>query len=101
MLKFQSMIVLLSTLFLSGGLFADTTMGETVEDTGITTKVKASLLADSDISSLGISVETNKAVVTLTGCAETQAQIDLAEKDTKAIEGVKSVNNKLTICTKK
>lgn len=100
MLNFKLAMVSVGVAFLSGSLYANATVGETVEDTGITTKIKASLLADSDISSLGISVETNKGVVTLTGCTQTKTQMDKAENDVKTIDGVKSIDNKLTICNK-
>lgn len=100
MFNIKSLIIPLSVILLSGNLYANETIKETAEDTAVTTKVKASLLADSDISSLNISVETKKTVVTLSGCADTKAQMHKAEKDTKEIKGVKSVINKLTICKK-
>lgn len=99
MFNFKSLIISSMVILLSGHLYANT-LGETAEDAAITTKVKASLLADSAISSLSISVETNKTVVTLSGCTDTKAQMDKAKKDAKEIKGVKSVINKLTICKK-
>ena len=41
--------------------------GEVIDDATITTKVKANLLADPMVSSFAISVETSRAVVSLTG----------------------------------
>ncbi|NLC61070.1 MAG: BON domain-containing protein [Gammaproteobacteria bacterium] len=62
-----------------------------VDDTWITTKVKSSLLADSDVSGLDIEVETVNGVVTLTGQVDEQAQIDRATEIARDIEGVTEV----------
>jgi hyperosmotically inducible periplasmic protein len=62
-----------------------------VDDTWITTKVKSSLLADSDVSGLDIEVETVNGVVTLSGEVEQQAQIDRAARIARDIEGVTDV----------
>ncbi len=62
-----------------------------VGDTWITTKVKSSLLADSDVSGLNIEVETVNGVVTLTGQAGQQAQIERATRIARDIEGVTEV----------
>ena len=64
-----------------------------VNDTWITTKVKSSLLADSDVSGLDIEVETVNGVVTLSGDVEQQAQIEHATRIAREIEGVTDVNN--------
>lgn len=63
-----------------------------VDDTWITTKVKASLLADEDVSGLTVDVETVNGVVTLNGDVESQAQIDKARTLAKGIKGVTSVD---------
>lgn len=60
-------------------------------DTWITTKVKSSLLADSDVSGLDISVETVNGVVTLTGQVDQQTQITEATRIAREIEGVTDV----------
>ncbi|PJK00420.1 BON domain-containing protein [Lysobacteraceae bacterium NML91-0213] len=62
-----------------------------VDDTWITTKVKSSLLADSDVSGLDINVDTLNGVVTLQGQVESQAQIDTATRIARGIEGVTDV----------
>ncbi|HJW56774.1 MAG TPA: BON domain-containing protein [Burkholderiaceae bacterium] len=72
-------------------------VGGAVDDSVVTTKVKAAYLADTDIKGLDISVDTNKGEVTLTGAVNNQTQIDRAQKIAKGIEGVKAVHNKLTI----
>ncbi|MDR7192406.1 BON domain-containing protein [Luteimonas terrae] len=60
-------------------------------DTWITTKVKSSLLADSDVAGLDINVETVNGVVTLTGQVEQQTQIAEATRIAREIEGVTNV----------
>jgi hyperosmotically inducible protein len=62
-----------------------------MDDTWITTKVKSSLLADSDVSGLDINVETVNGVVTLTGQVDQQAQIEHAANIARGIEGVTDV----------
>ena len=63
-----------------------------VDDTWITTKVKSSLLAESDVSGLDINVDTLDGVVTLRGQVESQAQIDTATRIAREIEGVNNVD---------
>ena len=65
---------------------------EAVTDTWITSKVKASFLADDSISGLDIKVETNEGVVSLSGVVPTDAERDLAVEKAKAIKGVTSVS---------
>lgn len=60
-------------------------------DAWITTKVKSSLLADSETSGMDVKVETNDGVVTLTGEVENEAKRNRAIEVAKSIEGVKSV----------
>ncbi|MDR6992909.1 BON domain-containing protein [Luteimonas sp. 3794] len=60
-------------------------------DTWITTKVKSSLLADSDVAGLDINVETVNGVVTLTGQVDEQTQIAEATRIAREIEGVTNV----------
>lgn len=72
-------------------------VGNVIDDSVITTKVKTALMADSDIKGTDISVETNKGEVMLSGFVDSQAQIDKALKVANAVEGVKRVDNKMTI----
>lgn len=63
-----------------------------MDDTWITTKVKSSLLAESDVSGLDINVDTLNGVVTLRGQVDSQAQIDTATRIAREIEGVTNVD---------
>ena len=75
-----------------GGVF-DRDSDQPVNDTWITTKVKSSLLADSDVAGLDVSVETVNGVVRLSGDVESQAQIDRAVEIARDIEGVTNVES--------
>jgi hyperosmotically inducible protein len=64
---------------------------DAVSDTWITSKVKSTFLADSNLSGIDIKVETNKGVVTLSGVVTTSAERDLAIAKAGEIKGVKAV----------
>jgi hyperosmotically inducible protein len=68
-------------------------------DWQITSKVKASLMSDSSLSASGklVSVETNDGVVTLTGTVPSKDESRYIERKVKAMDGVKRVDNQLTI----
>lgn len=68
-----------------------------MDDTVITGKVKAALLADSNVKGLEIHVDTKNGDVSLTGTVANQAQIDDALRITHSIEGVKNVSNALVV----
>jgi osmotically-inducible protein OsmY len=71
--------------------------GEYIDDSVITTKVKALLAKDDFIKSFKISVETFRGIVQLSGTVDSQATVDKAEKITNSVKGVKSVKNNLVI----
>lgn len=66
-------------------------------DAATTSEIKAKLLADDIVPSRNVKVETTNGVVQLSGTVKTQAQSERAEGIAKAIEGVKSVKNDLTV----
>lgn len=72
-------------------------VGAVVEDSVITTKAKAELLATKDLKSLQISVETRKGEVILSGFVDSEAAKMKAEAVVAKIEGVKSVKNSLVV----
>ena len=71
--------------------------GDAVSDSAVTAKVKTALLADDNVKGLRIDVDTSNGVVTLNGTADTQANMAKAQTIAQGIEGVKSVENKLTV----
>lgn len=70
-------------------------VSESASDTAVTAKVKASLLADKDISGLDIHVTTNQGVVTLEGTVDRPELADRAAKLTASVAGVKGLDNQL------
>jgi osmotically-inducible protein OsmY len=71
--------------------------GEYVDDSVITTKVKALLAADDFLKSFKISVETFKGVVQLSGFVNSQTAVDKAGQITWSVKGVQSVKNNLIV----
>jgi hyperosmotically inducible protein len=76
---------------------ATTTVGTEIDDSVITTKVKSALLADPDIKSFDIAVETRKGEVQLSGFVDSQEQIDQAIAVAQKVDGVTSVGNAMSI----
>lgn len=72
-------------------------MGQKVDDTAITSKVKTALMADSDIKGTSISVDTVKGEVKLSGSVESQAHADKAMEITRGVDGVTGVQNDLEV----
>jgi osmotically-inducible protein OsmY len=71
--------------------------GEYVDDSVITTKVKAAVFGEPTLKSAEINVETFKGVVQLSGFVRSQADIDKAVAVTRGVGGVKSVKNDMRI----
>jgi len=76
---------------------ASITVGTQIDDTVVTTKVKSALLADADVKSFDLKVETRKGVVQLSGFVDNQAQVERAIATTSGVEGVNSVENNITL----
>ena len=73
------------------------TVGETVDDATITTRVKTALLNDPDVGGLKIDVDTFKGVVTLSGAVKTQAEQQKAIAIARRTDGVRDVKSTLQI----
>jgi len=67
--------------------------GEYVDDTVITTKVKAAIFNEPTLKSAEINVETFKGVVQLSGFVSSKAAENKAVEVTRTVAGVKSVKN--------
>ncbi|RLM24486.1 molecular chaperone OsmY [Brenneria alni] len=76
---------------------ASQSVGAYADDALITSSIKAKLLADDIVPSRKVKVETHEGVVQLSGDVDNQAQSARAESISKAVDGVKSVKNDLTI----
>lgn len=71
--------------------------GEYIDDTVITTKVKAAILNESSLKVSEINVETFKGVVQLSGFVASQADINQAVQLAQDVGGVKSVKNDMRV----
>lgn len=70
-------------------------VGEYLDDTAITAKVKAGILEEKGLGTLEIKVITVNGEVTLMGDVDSLSQVGLAESVAKRVGGVKSVSNRL------
>ncbi len=68
-------------------------------DWGITTKVKTSIMTDSSLSTSSrlVHIETTNGVVTLTGSVPSKEDSRRIERLAKEVQGVKKVQNQLTV----
>jgi osmotically-inducible protein OsmY len=73
------------------------TVGEAIDDTTITTRVKTAMLNDPAVGGLGIDVDTFKGVVTLSGRVKTQAEKNTAIALARRTSGVTEVKDALQI----
>ena len=69
--------------------------GSSMKDAAITAKVKSALLAERDLPSSQIKVETNDGVVQLSGFLNSQKEIDRAVSTAGNVKDVKQVENNL------
>lgn len=93
---------LLATLVLVGsvGCASSRTQegtGQYVDDSVITTKVKAAILGEPGLKVAEINVETFKGVVQLSGFVSSREDIDSAVRVARAVNGVTSVKNNMQL----
>lgn len=75
------------------------TAGENIDDTTITTAVKAKLAAEKVATLTSIGVETNLRIVHLTGVVETETLRQRAGELARSVKGVRDVTNDITLRT--
>ena len=71
--------------------------GEYVDDSVITTKVKAAIFNEPSLKVAEINVETFKGVVQLSGFVSSRADMDKAVEVARGVNGVKSVKNDMQL----
>jgi len=72
-------------------------VGAYVDDTAITTAVKARFVDNKEVDATSISVETLNGTVMLSGYAKSGAERTTAENLTRKVEGVKSIKNEIAV----
>lgn len=71
--------------------------GEYIDDSVITTKVKAEIFGDETLKSSEINVETFKGVVQLSGFVNSQTDINRAVEVTRRVKGVTGIKNDMRV----
>ena len=74
-----------------------TTLGQKIDDAKIVTVVNADLVKDKELSALKINVDSTQGKVLLQGTAPNMMAKNRATELAHKVDGVKSVNNQLTV----
>jgi osmotically-inducible protein OsmY len=90
-------VIVAFTLSACAGTPKQECTGEYVDDTVITSKVKAGLLNDPQASGFAVNVETFKGIVQLSGFVKTAADRDRAHKLAHEVGGAAEVRNDILI----
>ena len=98
----KTLATLFATLVLLGTLGCAATRthegtGQYIDDSVITTRVKAAILGEPGLKVAEINVETFKGVVQLSGFVSSRDDINKAVKLARAVNGVKSVTNSMQL----
>ena len=102
MYRVKTITTLVSALLLTGALGCASSRthegtGQYVDDSVITTKVKAAILGEPGLKVSEINVETYKGVVQLSGFVSSRGDIQSAVRVASAVNGVKSVKNDMQL----
>jgi len=73
------------------------TVGETIDDATITTRVKTALLNDTEVSGLSIDVDTTRGIVTLSGTVDSAEARERAIRIARGTSGVVDVRSTLQL----
>lgn len=71
--------------------------GESIDDHGISSRVRDALSDDPEYKYEGVQVDTFKGVVQLSGFVDTDTQKSHAKELAKGVQGVKEVDNNITV----
>jgi osmotically-inducible protein OsmY len=96
-ISYLVLVMFIAALAACASTAKQSSTGEYVDDSVITTKVKSLLAADDFLKSFQVGVETYKGVVQLSGFVASQAAVDKAVEIARSVKGVKSVKNDLVV----
>jgi osmotically-inducible protein OsmY len=88
---------LLASLLGCAGTSKQESTGEYLDDTVITTRVKAAIFNEASLKSAEINVETFKGTVQLSGFVNSRADINKAVEVARGVKGVTSVKNDMRL----
>lgn len=91
------LVAVLTALTACGGTPTRESTGEYIDDSVITTKVKAAFVEDKTVNALDIKVVTFKGAVQLSGFANSPQEIDRAVQIARSVKGVTSVKNDIRL----
>ena len=91
------LLMLVATFAACASTRTQSSAGEYVDDSVITTKVKALLAEDDFLKSFQISVETYKGKVQLSGFVNSRDALNKAGQIARSVKGVTSVKNNLSV----
>ena len=91
------LLMLIATLVACASTRTHESTGEYVDDSVITTKVKALLAEDDFLKSFQISVETYKGTVQLSGFVNSRQAVNKAGEIARSVKGVRSLKNNLIV----
>ena len=78
-------------------LVGKTTLGQVLDDTVLTSKIRTELLKDPDIRSTNIDVDTNNNIITLTGIVKSQKEKEKTLYIVQKVAGNRQVVDNLTV----
>jgi hyperosmotically inducible periplasmic protein len=98
--QFMGVSLLTASLLTMGGctvMRGQSTVGQAVDDSAITTQVKAKFAESPVVSALAINVQTVHGVVQLSGFAKNASERTTAETIARQVPNVKSVKNDIIV----
>lgn len=96
-IRFLFVLMMIAAFVACASTPQQSSTGEVVDDSVITTKVKSQLAADELLKGFQVSVETRKGIVELSGFVDSQKAKDKAGQIARGVGGVKSVKNALIV----
>jgi hyperosmotically inducible protein len=96
-LKLSTLVAALVAVVLVAGCSTNQSLGTQLDDTSITSRVKAKLVADSQINPFKIDVDTNEGVVRLSGAVDQRDVRARAAELARSTDGVVRVINDIEI----
>ena len=97
--RFSLFLIALAMVSVLGcaGTATQSSTGEYMSDSWITTKVKAALVEDQTVRATEVNVETFKGEVQLSGFVSSRAAMDQAVRVARSIQGVTAVRNDMRL----
>lgn len=92
-----ALLLMLVSLIACASTPKQSSTGEFLDDSIITSKVKGLFVAEESLKSYQISVETYKGIVQLSGFVDSQQAVDKAGQIARGVTGVRNVKNNLVV----